>query len=470
MTATYPSDRDSKIAEIWKGDKLDRRFEADALQQYIESVDRLPLDILERTKSHTIALDAQYGIGKSFFLSRFAEQISLTHPVIYINAWEDDFDDEPLVALASGLKEIIEPILRTGVKQAEGIRAFDALMNSFVNMMPHLVPIATSVLGIVASGLDKAIDTGVNAAKSYDTKIKDALEARINNYQNGRQQIKSILKSLSDVVKIINDQCSPDSQIPLVIIIDELDRCRPTYAVKLLEHVKHLFDVTGIVFIFGMHGDQLSHSVAGAYGAGFDGKDYLRRFINRRFTLESPSTDKIMSEFFNEIFVPSERERMIFPVAIQWKGEKKRLGLKDIFGIYLNEYQLAPRDIFTVFDIMKTSLALTEGASLQLSYLLPLIISHAQGQTTPKNRFEREVDRGWHFCFDDDKRVSPEELFNQFEEATSLTSGELRARSSSDSANYAEITAHDLAVSKIDKRAKLVSYKRLINAVGRVSE
>jgi hypothetical protein len=74
----------------------------------------------------------------------------------------------------------------------------------------------------------------------------------------------------------------------VVIIIDELDRCRPTYAIELLERVKHLFDASGVVFILGIDRSQLNHSIRSLYGSEFDATGYLRRFIDLDYRLPEP--------------------------------------------------------------------------------------------------------------------------------------------------------------------------------------
>ena len=90
---------------------------------------------------------------------------------------------------------------------------------------------------------------------------------------------------------------------PLVFIIDELDRCRPSYAVELLEQVKHVFSVPGIIFVLAIDKVQLGHAVKGVYGSpGMDDVEYLRRFIDVEFSLPMPSPRYFIDylfEYFN---------------------------------------------------------------------------------------------------------------------------------------------------------------------------
>lgn len=72
----------------------------------------------------------------------------------------------------------------------------------------------------------------------------------------------------------------------MFVFIDELDRCRPTYAIELLETVKHLFEIKGMIFVIATDTDQLQHSIKAVYGNRFDARKYLDRFFHRSFSLK----------------------------------------------------------------------------------------------------------------------------------------------------------------------------------------
>ena len=72
-----------------------------------------------------------------------------------------------------------------------------------------------------------------------------------------------------------------ENSAPLVVIIDELDRCRPSYALEMLERVKHLFDVPNVVFIFFVYAPALLSAVRKTYGQDIDPSEYLRKFFER---------------------------------------------------------------------------------------------------------------------------------------------------------------------------------------------
>lgn len=76
------------------------------------------------------------------------------------------------------------------------------------------------------------------------------------------------------------ESVEPFGHRPLVFIIDELDRCRPTFALEMLEKVKHFFSVPGVHFVLGTHLKQLENSVRFAYGPEIEAATYLQKFYH----------------------------------------------------------------------------------------------------------------------------------------------------------------------------------------------
>ena len=90
---------------------------------------------------------------------------------------------------------------------------------------------------------------------------------------------------------------------PTAILIDELDRCRPTYAIELLETAKHIFGVNHVVFVLAVNRDQLAHSVKVLYGSEFDAEGYLRRFFDIEFKLPAPNREAFIRNLLVSIQV-----------------------------------------------------------------------------------------------------------------------------------------------------------------------
>ena len=381
---------------IWKGDLFDRRTEAAQLQAYIEALAGRPA-LREDKHAFTIAVDAGYGEGKTFFLRRMAKQLELNHPVAFIDAWADDLADEPLTALAATLKQALAPFVKephvrssmstfmekTGkvakiasiglVRRGLGLALTGVAVDGMEEVLSRTGDaVRDAVEGGVAEAAEGAIADSVDAIRNVTSHA--LMEQRVAEFEEGRAAVQAMKDSLSAVVNSLN---GTNGHGPIVIIIDELDRCRPSYAVKLLEEIKHLFDVAGVVFVLGMHGRQLGHSVSGAYGYNFDGRAYLRRFIDRELTLATPSLHRIVKHLVgnSEIKEKGVHFRTVRRIG---KGD----GEVDVFSIiaeYLRIYGLAPRDAFNLVHIMETSLAIAGNNVLHGVYVVPLAIGHIIG-------------------------------------------------------------------------------------------
>ncbi len=101
-----------------------------------------------------------------------------------------------------------------------------------------------------------------------------------------------MLTNLPSQIKDNNDK-------PLVIIIDELDRCKPTFAVEILEKIKHLFSVEEVVFVLVMNREQLEESIKCVYGQNIDSHTYLQKFITFEIKLPKRIKDKHLNDYRN---------------------------------------------------------------------------------------------------------------------------------------------------------------------------
>lgn len=388
------------IDEIWDGDLFDRRKEAEDITGYLESVVSRP-SLREDGHAHVLAIDTEYGHGKTYFLRRLARHMRTDHAVAFVDAWTDDLADEPMVALAATLEEALEPWIEKSDRVQRGLTKFKAKAGKVAKIVG--IGLAKRGIGllITQTGAD-ALGDELSKANDVDKDLrKDALKGagkdvvdgvsnafggittstmdeRITRFREGKAAIRDMKSGLTEIVEALTEA---GMKLPITIIVDELDRCRPTYAIKVLEEIKHLFDVPGVAFVLGLHGQQLAHSVTAAYGVGFDGNAYLRRFFNRRYALKPAGLTPLISKLITDLAIPEGR--FMYPEMRKRgaSGQPFAVPLSDFISNYMISYGLPARDAFELMEMLQTCAALTAPHPLLLAYLLPLIISHIRGSS-----------------------------------------------------------------------------------------
>ena len=231
-----------------------------------------------------LAVNNQWGAGKTTFVKMWQQYLNNQEfQTIYFNAWENDFDNSPLVALMSELKSLINNDIDK--------KAFKRLLEKGAVFIKNMAP------AIVKAVAERYIDTKVitEFIENFSQASVKILEKEVKEYTNKKENIRDFKEALEKFVKQSNNNK------PLVFIIDELDRCRPNYAVEVLEQVKHFFSVRGIVFVLSIDKKHLASSVKGFYGSDrIDADEYLRRFIDLEYSIPEPSTEKFVEYLFEQ--------------------------------------------------------------------------------------------------------------------------------------------------------------------------
>ena len=231
-----------------------------------------------------LAINNEWGTGKTTFVKMWQQQLTNEgFQNLYFNAWENDFDANPLVALMAELKTLIRPETK---KEYKSLLEKGAVITKSV--LPHVLKsIATKYMGEEAVG-----ELFENTAKG----ITEIFEDEVKEYTTKKEGLKEFKLSLSKFVQALK------GDKPLIFIVDELDRCRPNYAVELLEQIKHFFSIEGIVFVLSIDKNQLGHAVRGVYGNDrINADEYLRRFIDLEYALPNPDT-KLFCNYLYEYF------------------------------------------------------------------------------------------------------------------------------------------------------------------------
>jgi len=292
-----------ELENHWSDDLMHRQPYADFLTTYIE--DR----VSKSGDSLTITLDAKWGTGKTFFVNRWVKDLAAKNRgVVVFDAWTNDFSPEPLTSfmseLSEGMKSLHARLPATTAAATTIKEKTNGLMKVFQKTaLPAAGVIATGIIKKATGiAIDELMSTGSldevmeqdwgsvtkGVGESLEKGLGALFQKSLEEHQARAKAAGTLKKTLEELVKLL--QQANVIEGPLYIFIDELDRCRPDYSIKLLEGIKHLFAVPGVVFIVSTNLEQLSKSVQGVYGPGFNGQRYLKRFFDFEFTLPAPDT------------------------------------------------------------------------------------------------------------------------------------------------------------------------------------
>ncbi|MCH8112155.1 MAG: hypothetical protein IH905_09425 [Proteobacteria bacterium] len=286
-------------ADPWANDPLERKKVAEYLTPMLASVQQ----------PFVIGLTAPFGTGKTQFIKCWRHDLALQgFRAIYFNVWETDFSQDPLFAFMASIKRQLDEM---GAKDTE--QRFGELAKRAGGLIrSKALPIL--LRGLARKALDdetaKEVLDVIGASEEDISSFVGAMaEEQLRAQEAAEEALARFREYLGETVTALTEKEQDPARRKIIIFVDELDRCRPTYAIEVLECVKHLFSVEGLVFVLALDDEQLRNTIASVYGAGFDGDGYLRRFIDWKFKLPNPSTHAF-SAFLSGRFALAEMDKL----------------------------------------------------------------------------------------------------------------------------------------------------------------
>ena len=285
----------SNGSSAYQSDKLERQAFAQRLEHF------LLIEHAFVSESLVVSLNAPFGAGKTTFLQMWIADLkkrrlegSAVPIVLSVNAWEDDFCGEPLFSLVCGLIRAIE---EAGLYEAEQVQ----------RLREAAKDVGWFILGISNSVVSKFTGIDVLGAGDLAETRKKTRQPPRPDYLKVFEEKSASLKALKTQLKAIFGGDSPKA----FIILDELDRCRPDYAIHYLETIKHVFDIHGLVFVVAMDYDQMASSARSLFGRDLCVDEYFRKFIQRSFSLPPPDAQGVASivDFYMGIYLEVKGKR-----------------------------------------------------------------------------------------------------------------------------------------------------------------
>ena len=269
---------------ISKEDVLDR-------EAFVKQIVDLAMVLSEKRKNCCFAIEGEWGSGKSFVLENIQECLQPEQSeetgtdrffIVRYDCWKYDYYEEPIVAIISVLRDQIDQYINLLTDDAKRV-LLETVKNTITKIAVEAIKAKT--------GIDM---DGVGEVPEGDVKIYD----KYFGFQK--------------VVKKVQNQIEKISQTQTVVImVDELDRCLPLYAIKVLERIHHVFnEIENVVVIVAMEKKQISNSLHQIYGDEMDVDRYLKKIIAFSFKLDNGSAHNFIEKYasYMEMFDIKERD------------------------------------------------------------------------------------------------------------------------------------------------------------------
>lgn len=352
-------------------------------QNYVNQIKNILSTLSQNKKNCSFALDGEWGSGKSFVLNMLEEQIKDDYLIIRYNAWENDFYEEPLIAILYTFANKLNDLQKTdnivnGLKK----ELLSKIANGFLSIVGQIIKtkIGVDVVELGRKGLKKAKEF-----KKHIEEIEDKEKIDTSFDQNANLQV--IIKQIISGLRELAENC------PIVVLVDELDRCLPEYAIKVLERLHHVFNgVENLQVILSIDKEQLSNAVAKIYNLSNINKsgntnkkyertysDYINSYYKKFFSFEIYLNEGNLNEekFHDKI---AEYENLFTSnTAI------KENDVKDYLDMIFNAFTIREKINIIEKANLIHNLMVTDNVKLDISYMyMELLLVVRQEQKIKK--------------------------------------------------------------------------------------
>ena len=332
--------------------------------------------ITSQQGSWSMALNGAWGTGKTFFIKQ-------TQYILDSLNLENGTNKEKILSILDCSEEDIKDILQKNFRTVY----YDAWVHddeedpikSLLSCIPRtkwskkVIPAVITTLDV---GADLLNAIGPVNLKSLTSKLKDNYDEYSQSLEVLKQEFNKALEKLVP------------SNGQLIIFIDELDRCRPTYAIKLLERIKHYFNNPNITFIFSVDLQNLQNTVKHYYGSEFNGYHYLDRFFDLVINLPEPNLEKYLDNTKNILDIDGlfdKRKDSYYHLFCIELIKHYSFSLRQVTHFYLKlnsaAYNLISHSLNGTFS------TISNGSFILYAFFLPYMCALEQDNVSQYNKF-----------------------------------------------------------------------------------
>ncbi|MBS7544645.1 KAP family P-loop NTPase fold protein [Ancylobacter oerskovii] len=334
-----------------------------------------------------ILLDSPWGSGKSTFLKMWAGELRKAgHPVIYFDAFAHDHIDNAFLAIAGeviGLAKAKKDLEKSTISRFvdKAAKTGRILLRSTIK-----VGVKAATLGAIdATDLEEELkDISGDIAKATSEHADDYVRNLLLRQSEEKETLDSFRDALgelaADMASDTGGEVDAQGRRPLIFILDELDRCKPPFALDLLETIKHLFSVANVHFLLSAHLSQLEASARYSYGSQIDARLYLQKFYN--FSISFPNEHEELRKTTRSIYI-KHLSKQFGPLS---QRDNEIEHMIEVLDLVAEARQMPLRTIERIATILTFSMAMTPKGNLRIP---PIIIGLAVMKVCDPELFSR---------------------------------------------------------------------------------
>lgn len=333
-----------EIIDLWADDKLER---IDVARKLTSILSKVKTD----KDGFTLVVKSPWGTGKTFFVEKWIKSLQAQNCFcVYFSAWEAEMYDNPAQYFIETFLEAFAKEPRVNSKLAEWIQKSFLKLAKLSLMLARIVKVPDVIPFVSLEALKKE---GHDFCKEWVEEIGKADKA------------PTTLPKAKAFLEGIIEELEPIFASKIYVFIDELDRCRPTFSVSLIETIKHFFAVKGLIFTLSVDLDQLEGSIKHVYGTHIDCEGYLMRFVNLFYTLP-PIPHKLFAKFLlHQLPLTAENKFCISPDSASNKDP-----LIDLFSACSDAFKASLRDQIMIRNRLELMLSADKVFLYPTVYLL----------------------------------------------------------------------------------------------------
>jgi hypothetical protein len=242
-----------------------------------------------------VMIDGQWGSGKTIFVKMWAGLLRQNgFPVVYFDAFENDYMSDAFTALAGEVVSLASKSLGSSNPDYASFVAKTKSVGKVLLRSALKIGVKAATLGALNADDVGEVVAGVSSEIAGEASdIADQFVGELLERHEGERTIFDRFRNaLSEIPGLVAESGETGKSLPLVFIVDELDRCKPTFALELLERIKHFLSVPNIHFVLVTHRAHLESSVRFAYGQDVDAQSYLEKFYTISIQLPTGDIDR----------------------------------------------------------------------------------------------------------------------------------------------------------------------------------